>query len=62
MVIVVARKDLCEKRVQPWSRFFRLQYVGKNPKDYLKREKFALNYCQKNCAHTFDFIESSGKL
>lgn len=47
LVVVVARKDLWQKRKQSNISFLESQF-GKKPKaDYTKREKFALNYYRK---------------
>ena len=47
LVVVVARKDLWKKRAKANIAFLKKTYGDKNPKDYTKREKFALNYYQK---------------
>lgn len=47
MVVVVARKDLWKKRSKSNIDFLKRSYGDKNPQDYTKREKFALNYYQK---------------
>jgi len=47
MVVVVARKDLWRKRAKSNINFLKDLYGNKAPKEYTKREKFALNYYQK---------------
>lgn len=47
MVIVIARKDLWRKRAKANIAFLKSVYGDKNPEDYSKREKFALNYYKK---------------
>lgn len=47
LVVVVARKDLWRKRAKDNITFLKKSYGDKNPEDYSKREKFALNYYQK---------------
>ena len=47
IVVVVVRKDLWRKRMQANIAFLKSQYGNKKPGEYLKREKFALNYYQK---------------
>ncbi|MFS4469093.1 nitroreductase family protein [Maribacter sp. 2210JD10-5] len=47
MLVVVVRKDLWRKRARANITFLKEQYGNKNPKDYSKREKFALNYYKK---------------
>ena len=47
LVVVVARKDLWRQRAKANIAFLKKTYGDKSPKDYSKREKFALNYYQK---------------
>jgi nitroreductase len=47
LVVVVARKDLWRQRAKANSNFLKKSFGDKDPKDYSKREKFALNYYQK---------------
>lgn len=47
LVVVVTRKDLWRKRAQANIQFLKNIYGKKEPNDYTKREKFALNYYQK---------------
>ncbi len=47
IVVVVARKDLWRKRAKANIDFLKSAYGSKNPSEYSKREKFALNYYQK---------------
>ncbi len=47
LVVVVARKDLWRQRAKANIGFLKKSYGDKNPEDYTKREKFALNYYQK---------------
>ena len=63
LVVVVARKDLWNKRVQSNIDFLKNLY-GEKPKEaYSKREKFALNYYQKIIPTLyFDFLGIIGML
>ena len=47
MVVVVARKDLWQKRALSNITFLKKKYGGKPESEYTKREKFALNYSNK---------------
>jgi len=47
LVVVVARKDLWRQRAKANIGFLEKSYGDRNPEDYSKREKFALNYYQK---------------
>jgi len=63
MVVVVARKDLWEKRAQANIAFLKSQYGEKPAAEYSKREKFALNYYQKIVPSIyFDFLGILGML
>jgi len=47
MVVVVARKDLWQKRALSNIDFLKKQYGNKPESEYTKREKFAMNYYNK---------------
>ncbi|MGO4904293.1 nitroreductase family protein [Flavobacterium sp. W20_MBD1_R3] len=47
MVVVLARKDLWQKRAASNIAFLKAQYGNKPEAEYSKREKLALNYYQK---------------
>jgi len=47
LVVIVARKDLWRQRAKANIDFLKSLYGDKNPSDYTRREKFALNYYQK---------------
>lgn len=63
LVVVVARKDLWQKRAKANIAFLKSQYGIKDKDDYTKREKFAINYYEKLIPSIYtDFLGLLGGL
>ena len=63
MLVVVVRKDLWRKRARTHVENLRKIFGGKDPSEYSKREKFAMNYYAKLVPYTyFDFLGIFGLL